>query len=87
MPYYLLVLVVTTADAHLFPSASLLYPPRTTGSTLPVLEMYAVSSTLLASWEMLAEAEAPTWAEFLAVRLFPSPVRGIGSSFSLPANA
>jgi hypothetical protein len=43
---------------------------------------------LLASWEMPAEAEAPTRAEFLAVRLFfPSRVRGTRSSLSLPADA
>lgn len=86
MPSYLLVLVVATADLHLLLSASLLYSPRTTGWTPPVLEVYAVLSMLLASWGMHADAEAHTWADFLAVRLFPSRVRGARSSFSLPAD-
>jgi hypothetical protein len=49
--------------------------------------VYAVFSMLLAFWEMPAEAEAPTQAEFLAVRLFPSRVRGTRSSFSFLADA
>jgi hypothetical protein len=47
-----------------------------------VLEIYAVLFTLLASWEMPAETEAFTWAESLAVRLFPCRVRGTKTSFS-----
>jgi hypothetical protein len=87
IPFYLLVLGVATANPHLHLSASLFYSPRTTGSTLPVLEVYAILSVLLASWEMPAEAEAPTWAEFLAVRLFSFRVRGTRSSFSLHVEA
>jgi hypothetical protein len=86
MPSHLHVFVVTTADRHLHLSASLLYSPRTTGSTPPVLKVHAVLPMLLASCEIPAEAEAPTQAELLAVRLFPSRVRGTRSSFPLPAD-
>jgi hypothetical protein len=87
MPSYLLLLVAATADLHLLLSASLLYPPCTTGRISSVLGEYAVfCPCYLPSRETPAETEAPTRAEFLAVRLFPSRVRIARSSFSLPAD-
>jgi hypothetical protein len=85
MPSYCFVLVVATTDPH----SSLCFPPLPspchrldTSSAGGVRCLVHVASF----WGMPAEAEAPSRAQFLAVRLFPSRVRDTRSSFSLRAD-
>jgi hypothetical protein len=71
LSYWSVLVVVATLDLHPFLAASLPYPPRVTGWTSTLLEVYAVLSMLLASWDCLPKLRHLPGLNFLLCISFP----------------